>query len=209
MAAWRYPGGFDWFYTVASALASQKHNPAGSAWFAGALSLAMVLLWRYASGLKLALGPLLHGAPQAAFTALRLGILSSGLLGLERWLIRDLSSWMYKAHELLAVLAFLGLYVGVSGLLMAMMWRNRTYVLPALLVLSPLLAIAVSQVWLYLEQRDLGWVDTHWRALGIPVWLSFAFWQWLALLFLWLGLGSLACAGRARNPLPGAKAGHT
>ena len=33
MAARYYPGGFDWAYTVVSALASQKHNPEGSAWF--------------------------------------------------------------------------------------------------------------------------------------------------------------------------------
>jgi hypothetical protein len=56
----------------------------------------------------------------------------------------------------------------------------------------PLAAIAITQFWLYIDQRDLGWVDTGWRAMGIPLWLSFAFWQWLAIVTLWLGLGALS-----------------
>jgi hypothetical protein len=30
--------------------------------------------------------------------------------------------------------------------------------------------------------------------MGVPVWLSFAFWQWLAVAFLGLGLGYLVVA---------------
>ena len=37
-AAVRYPGSFDWMYTVISALASRKHNPEGAAYFAAALA---------------------------------------------------------------------------------------------------------------------------------------------------------------------------
>jgi len=44
---------------------------------------------------------------------------------------------------------------------------------------------------LWLGQRDVGWVDVAWRELGIPVWLSFAFWQWVAVALLWVGLGHL------------------
>jgi len=51
------PRGGDWAYTVASALASQKHNPAGSIWFSSALVIAMALLWRYVSALKKGLDP--------------------------------------------------------------------------------------------------------------------------------------------------------
>lgn len=80
------------------------------------------------------------------------------------------------------------MYLGVIGALVQMAWRQGGYVAPLLIVLTPLVAIAVVQLTLYLGQRDLGWVDTGWREMGIPVWLSFAFWQWLALAFLWLGL---------------------
>ena len=192
LAAEYYPGGFDWLYTVASALASQKHNPEGSIWFAAGLFLAMLLLWPYATALNKRQPP----APSSTFifgiTALRTGLVCGALLGLEKILIRDLSNWVYKAHEILALLAFIGLYFGIVSLLVQAMFRHRVFVLPLLLVVVPLIAIAATQFWLYLDQRELGWVDTSWREMGIPLWLSFAFWQWLAIGFLWLGLGLLS-----------------
>jgi hypothetical protein len=71
------------------------------------------------------------------------------------------------------------------------MLQNKIYALPALLVSTPVVAIGITQFWLYLQQRDLGWVDTSWREMGIPLWFSFAFWQWLAIAILWMGLGVL------------------
>ena len=192
LAADRYPGGFDWVYTVASALASQKHNPDGSTWFAAGLGLAMLLLWPCVSALKNTFQPPASAATGFAITALRAGLVCGVLLGLEKLLIRDMSRWVYKAHEVLALLAFMGLYIGVMAILVQAMMRRRLYMLPLLLVAGPLAAIAITQFWLYLDQRDLGWVDTSWRDMGIPPWLSFAFWQWLAIGFLWLGLGLLA-----------------
>ena len=192
LAAKHYPGGFDWPYTVASALASQKHNPTGSVWFAGALSLAMILLWPYVSALAKAQQPALTAVEKFAIAALRTGLICGFLLGLEKLLIRDLSNWVYKAHEILGLLTFMGLYFGILALLIQAMLRQRIYALPLFLVVIPLLAIGITQFWLYLDQRDLGWVDTSWREMGIPLWLSFAFWQWLAIGFLWAGLGLLS-----------------
>jgi hypothetical protein len=192
LAARHYPGGFDWPYTVVSALASQKHNPTGSIWFAGALSLSMLLLWPYVSSLKKDLCPSLSVAAKFAIGALRFGMVCGALVGLERLLIHHLSDWVYKAHEILALLVFFGMYFGVLGLLILVMLRQKLYVVPVLLVASPLLAIGITQFWLYLEQRELGWVDASWREMGIPIWLSFAFWQWLAIGFLGIGLGLLS-----------------
>ena len=183
-----YPGGFDWVYTVASALASEKHNPTGSKWFAGALSIAVVLLWLYITAVKEKLALLLTPS-QFALVMLRAGLIFGILLGLEKLLIRDLSNWVYKAHEILALLMFTGLYLGVLGLLIQMMYRQKIYLLHFMLAIGPLIAIGITQFWLYLDQRDLGWVDTSWREMGIPFWLSFAFWQWLTIVFLWLGFG--------------------
>lgn len=151
----------------------------------------MVLLWLYVSALKRGLYPSVS-ATIYAIGALRFGMVCGALVGAERLLIRDLSDWIYKAHEILALLAFLGLYFGVLGLLIQLMFRQKIYALPVLLVASPLLAIAITQFWLYLDQRELGWVDTSWRERGIPIWLSFAFWQWLAIGFLGAGLGLLS-----------------
>lgn len=192
LAALHYPGGFDWVYTVASALASKKHNPDGSSWFAGGLLLTVILLWPYVSSLNDRLATPRPKTGKVAVGMLRGGLICGAMLGLERLLIRDLSAWVHKAHEILGIFTFLGLYCGILGLLVVAIRHHKHYVLPLLLIVSPLIAIAVTQLWLYLEQRDLGWVDTHWRALGIPFWYSFAFWQWLAIGFLWTGLGLLS-----------------
>jgi hypothetical protein len=192
LAARHYPGGFDWAYTVASALASRKHNPDGSFWFSGGFIISMGLLWPYVSSLKQNLCPSLSSAANFAIGALRLGLLCGALVAAERLFIHHLSDWVYKAHEILALLFFLGLYIGVFTLLLQVMRRQKIYVIPVIVVASPLLAIGITQFWLYFDQRDLGWVDTSWREMGIPIWLSFAFWQWLAIGCLWACLGFLS-----------------
>ena len=192
LAAWHYPGGFDWHYTVASALASQKHNPTGSIWFSSAFILSMSILWPYVTSLKKSLCLSRSATAEFAIAALRLGLICGAMVAAERLLIHDLSSWVYKAHEILALLFFLGLYIGVLVLLIQAMLRQRIYLLPVFLIATPLLAIGITQFWLYFDQRDLGWVDTSWREMGIPFWLSFAFWQWLAIGFLWASLGLLS-----------------
>jgi len=203
LAAKHYPGGFDWAYTVASALASQKHNPTGSIWFAGAMSLAMILLWPYVSALKQAQQPELPATAKFAIAALRTGQICGALLGLEKLFIRDLSNWVYKAHEILGLITFMGFYFGILALLVQAMLRQRMYAFPALLVATPLLAIGITQFWLYLDQRNLGWVGASWREMGISLWMSFAFWQWLAIGFLWLGLGLLSCNCLNKHSPPG------
>lgn len=191
LAAASYPGGFDWFYTVASALASQKHNPEGSAWFAIGLFLSMLLLWPFVTSLQQNLQRLLLNRVGVAIRSLRVGLVCGMLLGTERLLVYSLSNILHKSHELLALVFFLGLYVGILVLLFQIMRYQRAYLLAVIIVVLPLLAIGVLQLYLYLDQRELGWVDTSWREQGIPLWLSFAFWQWFAIGFLWLGLGSL------------------
>lgn len=133
---------------------------------------------------------------------MRAGLIWGALLGLERLLIHDLLDWVYNAHEILGVLTFLGLFTGILVLLVQATLRQRIYLFPVLLVMSPLLAISITQFWLYLEQRDLGWVDTSWKEMGIPLWLSFAFWQWLAIGLLWVSLGllSFVCIKEASTP---------
>lgn len=192
IAAWHYPGGFDWLYTVASALGSQKDNPTGSMWFAGGLSLSMILLWPYVSALKKGLWPSLPGAGGFAIGALRMGLVCGALVGIEGLFIRDLSKWINKGHEILGLFAFLGLYFGILGFLVQAMLRRKIYTIPVLLVAAPLILIGLTQFWLYLDQREVGWVGTNWSEIGAPLWASFAFWQWSAMLFLAIGLGLLS-----------------
>jgi hypothetical protein len=189
VAVVRFPGGFDWVYAVISRLGSHRHNPEGARWLAGGLLAATMLLWPVARHLDPGPGP--WGARRLPALALRAGLVGGLLLAVEGLLALDLSRVGRKAHEVLALGTFLCLYAGVVSLLLQRGWQAGPGAWPALLVLLPLAAVGVSQLALYVGQRDLGWVNTAWREMGIPFWLSFAFWQWLAVAFLGLGLGLL------------------
>jgi energy-converting hydrogenase Eha subunit A len=177
---------YDWMYVVMSALASRKHNPAGGQWFAMGLGISMLMLWPVVSYLRDAAAA---GARRWPIVALRLAILSGIAMGVE-WIVFDhLSDLVHKAHELLAIGVFFGLYAGVLGLYAERLRRGRRAWAGSFIVVAPLIAIGITQLALYLDQRDLGWVDAGWRAMGVPMWLSFAFWQWVAVAMLWAGLG--------------------
>jgi hypothetical protein len=201
-AAWSYPGGFDWAYTVISRLASERRNPDGALWLSGGFLVGMVLLIPVTG--YLARTGIRPGSPAPrSVLLLRLGMAAGVLLGLEGLLRLDLSILHRKGHEAVALIAFLGFYGGVLGLHLHRVRHQGESVWPALLVFAPLVAVGLSQVVLFFDPRDLGWVDTDWRDMGVPVWLSFAFWQWLAVGFLGLGLGQLL----VRRPGPWTRPG--
>jgi hypothetical protein len=189
MAARHFPDPpFDWMYRVVSELASRKHNPPGGHWFSIALGLSMLALWPVVSCLRDTVGD-----RRWPIVALRAGILFGVAVGIERLVFVRLSSIVDNGHEALAVGAFAGLYTGMLGLY----WqRVRLGWTGALVVAAPLAAIFVTQIVIYFDQRDLGWVDHGWREMGVSPWLSFAFWQWLAVAFLWVGLGHLLWSSR-------------
>lgn len=191
LAARHYPGGYDWAYTVVSALASRKENPDGSYWFSAAIALSMLMLWPYLSAIRRQLG---RAQPfeRYSMAALRVGVIGGVLVGGERLLVYDLSSWLNKSHELIALITFLALYFGSLGLLIRRMRDQRMYLLPLLAVAAPLLVLGLVEFVLYLQQRDIGWVGVPWREMETPLWASFAFWQWMLVIFLWLGIGSLS-----------------
>lgn len=190
VGAWFYPGGFDWFYEVMSALASQKHNPEGGRWFASGIAISMAALFPVAYQL--------YQDAKSGTVAERIssrlvwfGVFCGVLVGLERLFVFHLSDLIDKAHELLALLTFLSLFFGNLGLALTRTRRAESTRWVSIWVVGPLLAIGASQLALYFDQRDLGWVDTEWRSMGIPIWYSFAFWQWLAASSLWVSLGVL------------------
>jgi hypothetical protein len=185
---------YDWMYVVMSALASRKHNPEGGRWFAVALGISMVLLWPAVTHLRDAF------RWRWPVVALRVALVCGVAMGAEWLIFRHLSDVLNKGHELLALGVFIGLYAGVLGLYAERIRHDRRAWAAAMLVAAPLLAIGITQLMLYFDQRDLGWVDHGWRAMGIPVWLSFAFWQWLAVALLWVGLGHLVWSARAAAP---------
>jgi hypothetical protein len=182
---------YDWAYAVMSALASRKHNPEGGIWFAAALGVSMLALWPVVSYLRDT------ARRRWPILALRVALLCGIAMGVEFVVFRHVSDLVHKSHELLALGVFIGLYAGVLGLYAEGIRHDPRARAGAAIIGAPLLAIGITQLALYFDQRDLGWVDHGWRAMGIPVWLSFAFWQWLAVALLWLGLGQLLWAARS------------
>ncbi|MGH8018998.1 MAG: hypothetical protein ACREIA_12030 [Opitutaceae bacterium] len=199
LAARRFPEEFDWVYTVMSALASRKHNPDGGLYFASGLALSLAFLWPSVSWIKSGV-PLDDRLGRIGARALRAGIILGMLVGVERLIFFHLSQVIRKGHEILALLCFLNLYAGVVLISLGRIRRAVGGRWPAVLVLAPLVAIGLNQLALYFDQRDLGWVDTSWRDMGIGFWMSFAFWQWLAAAMLWAGIGQLVfTSGRSEG----------
>ncbi len=182
LAVRSYPKAFDWTLTVISALASRKHNPEGSLWFAGALVIALGLLWPVSAVIRTARTPAL---------LLRVGLVCGMLVGTERLVFVHFSDLVHKGHELIALTAFLAIYGGVLGLELDHVRRRSAGRWVSLLVLLPLVAAGILALVLYLAQRDTGWVDHDWKKENLPVWARFAFWQWLAVAALWVGVGHL------------------
>ena len=189
LAAAAYPAGFDWPCMVVSRLASRKHNPDGSLWFSLGLAVAMLLLWPVMDRVRPGTG--LGRGGRFAGSALRAGIVFACLVGLERALFVHVSDRVDKGHEAIALLAFLSLYVGLLGTYASRLRAGTLRAWPALPSLVPLVGVGVANLALYLLQRDVGWVKPNWRELGVPVWQSFAFWQWLTVAALWAAVAHL------------------
>jgi len=185
-AAVRYPGSFDWAYTVISALASRKHNPDGAAWFAGAIAGAMACLWPVVTQLTRD-----GAAPRWVQVGLRTGVVCGVFVGLERLAFYHFSDLVRKGHELVALVSFLAFYPAVLGLYAHRVRQRRGFLLAAMVVVVPLLGVGSREFYLYLAQRGIGWTDYDWHGRGAPLWLSFALWQWLAAVLLWLAVGHL------------------
>jgi hypothetical protein len=47
------------------------------------------------------------------------------------------------------------------------------------IVLAPIALAAAAPAYVSWAFPDLPWVGLGWRALGMPVYLSFAFWEWM------------------------------
>jgi hypothetical protein len=189
-ASARYPGSFDWAYTVISALASRKHNPEGAAWFASAIVGAMLCLWPVVTRLTRD-GFAGKSSPHWVNVALRIGMGCGTFVGVERLVFYHFSDLVHKGHELVALIAFLSFYAGVLGLYAHRVRVRRAFLVPAVIAVAPLLGIGLRELFLYLAQRHVGWADYDWRGHGTPLWLSFAWWQWLATGMLWLSVGHL------------------
>ena len=97
-----------------------------------------------------------------------------------------------RGHDILAVMAFFGVCIGIMQMTFqvterSLRQRKRSILLsPRLyagllagLPLLPILIAAATQAYVSHARPNLPWVGLEWRVLGAPVYLSFAFWQWI------------------------------
>jgi hypothetical protein len=184
MAAQRYPSEYDWRYMTVSRLLEADHDPAGYLWARAGIALCGVFGFVWAT---------LLAQRRAAIRALQAGYFFMACAAmLPESLLR-----VPKGHEMLAILAFVGIWCGivsvmfqssVQALLRRMRgtsgrarWYAAALVLAAML---PLVLAGTAQAYVYLEIPDLPWVSLAWRARGVPVFISFAFWEWVTCLVL-------------------------
>jgi hypothetical protein len=187
MADRRYPSDYDWRYMSISNLVYTDRNPEGYRWAwvglmlcaLGGLCWATVLLrdWRRES----------TGRRPIGIWALVLGYVCMVCALLPQRLLR-----VPKGHEILALSAFFGLCIGIVHLTFeaaerSLRMRRRTSLsaprvyagLLAGVALLPILLAAAAPAYVSYALPKLPWVGLEWRARGVPIYLSFAFWEWI------------------------------
>jgi hypothetical protein len=207
MAAHRFPTEFDWRYMTVSVLLSPKDNPNVRHWAAAGVGLCglVILVWTFVVGRS---GDRAASArrrrPRGVYwlrwggaCMVGSGVLPFHLLGLA------------KTHELLTLLAFIGLCLGAVRLAIEWMrqWGSRrgarshrssvVGTLLACVLIAPIVLAGLAQLYVFYVLPQLHWVGLAWRARGVPVYLSFAFWEWVTFVLLTLYLAALGLVVRA------------
>ncbi len=188
MALHLYPSDYDWRYTTMSNLVYPERNPVGHLWASTGIVLCGLsgLYWTMILARR---AVQVGGAGSSAgIAALRLGFLSMACCALlpERlWPVP-------KAHEFLALFAFLCLCLAIAY---HTLWTVESYLvrragisanaarsyacLAAAVPLTPVLLAGLAQAYVSRMRPELPWVGLAWRDLGVPLYLSFAFWEWV------------------------------
>ncbi len=209
MAARRYPSEYDWRYMPVSNLVSPDNNPAGYLWALAGIVLCSLCGLCWAAVLGQRRTHEVAGDRPSGIWALRFGYISLMCADvLPRRLLR-----IQKGHEILAVLAFIGLCIGVVCLMFqtieqTILRRMRRFNgharLYAFIVASaavfPILLAGLAQAYVHYVLPELPWVNISWRTRGVPVYLSFAFWEWVTCIVLSAYMAILSVATHAVYP---------
>jgi hypothetical protein len=198
LAEYRFPGDYDWRYMTISTLQSAQLNPDGARCVAWGISLTGLVLLPIAAFFFRRLRGFSERGARIGSAFMFAGLAAMVLIG-----ITPKHPPRYpKLHEHLVALAMVGMVVSVSiytwialrGLARetARERRGSRGMRMGLLVsaLLPVVGTGSSQLYLYCRSESLGWVNLSWRARGVPVVLSLAFWEWLICgsVFAYLGL---------------------
>ena len=186
VAARSYPSEYDWRYITISSLVYAERNPSGFLWARGGLLLCGIagLYWTVR---------LLRKWQRQCIAVRPAGIfaLGSGYLCMTFCaLLPEGRFQFHRGHDFLALAAFVGLSVGTAILTLRAIERSPGVRKPpggarlqpwilAGVALSPVALAAVAQAYVSHALPALPWVGLMWRERGVPVYLSFAFWEWV------------------------------
>ncbi len=187
MAGHRYSTEFDWRYMTISTLVYPDRNPAGYRWAWGGLTLCALcgLSWTAA---------LIRRRPQAyaerrgsGLWPLALGYAFMGCC----ILLAGRPLPIPKVHETLSVSAFVCLCIGLVQRTQHVAQRTLFRWAPGLpggpglwasvlagLAPLPIVIAGVMLVYVAQARPELPWVGIEWRVRQVPLYLSFAFWEW-------------------------------
>ncbi len=187
IAARRYPAEYDWRYMSISNLLYPDRNPDGYQWAWGGLLLCALggLCWT----------AVLFRDGRSGETGRRpIGIwaLLVGYVCMVCALVPERVLQVPKGHEILALTAFIGQCVGIVQLTFnaterSFRFRRRTFPgaprlyagLLAGAALLPILLAGLAPAYVSYALPELRWVGLEWRSRGVPLYLSFTFWEWI------------------------------
>lgn len=188
LSALNLSGPFDWRYSPLSTLSSAVSNPHGFAFCCVGLIVSFSMALPICGYLRSRCAPLAPKTARFAFRALATGCVGAIAVGLERLTTQSISLPAHKLHEVLSIVTFFGLLLGIPGfwlcltrwLISQRKWSVWGIGVVLFLSVGPMIGTGLSQGYLYLFGADLGWVGPRWAELGVPLYLSFAFWEWLS-----------------------------
>ena len=200
MAAWRYPSEYDWRYMTLSSLLSPYRDAPGHLWASGGILLCGLCGFCWAAVLVRGAQPTGTGERPTGIWLLRLGnFFMMGSAVLPSRLLR-----VPKGHEIIVLLAFVFLCVGMMSLTFQTVERNflrrthrgcgRPRLYAAALAIGAVLPILLAgsiEAYVFYGRPELHWVSLAWRARGIPMFLSFAFWEWITCVVLSVYMATL------------------
>ena len=187
IAARRYPTEYDWRYMSISNLLYPDRNPDGYQWAWGGLTLCALggLCWTTALFRERSSGG--TGRRPIGIWALLVGYVCMVCA-----LVPERVLQVPKGHEILALMAFFGQCVGIvqlTFLASERSFRIRRHPFPgtprlyagllAGAALLPILLAGLAPAYVSYALPELRWVGLEWRSRGVPLYLSFTFWEWI------------------------------
>lgn len=193
IAGWLYPSEYDWRYMTISRLLSPEHNPVGHLWGSGGIVFCGLCGFWWTRRVARHWARASAQIPLGGIRTMQVGYVGMACASaLPQWLDR-----IPKGHEMIALFAWSSLLLGMMRLVFQTTERAvprrtgsnigspRFYaaVLVGIAVL-PILLAGFALGYIYFVLPQLPWVNLSWRARGVPLYLSFALWQWITLLVL-------------------------